>query len=220
MFEYTFQWRPVFAVWQELAGGALVTIQLTILSMLFGTAIAMCLAVGRTLRNPIIYGVSTAWVETARNTPALLQIYLAYFGLGAFGLHLEPYTAVLGALTFINAGYMAEILRGGFAAVGRWQMAAAQSLGMNRLQGFLYVVFPQVFRAVFWPSTNQVIYMMLGSSLGMIIGLHELTGVANYHQSLTFRTFEFFLVIAVMYYVIARLMILSARLLAVRLFRY
>ena len=220
MFEYTFQWRPVLEVWPELAEGALVTIELTVVAMGLGTVLGMALAVGRTLRNPLGYALSSAWVETARNTPALLQIYLAYFGLGALGVHVDPYTAVLGGLTFINAGYMAEILRGGFAAVSPWQRSAALSLGMNRLQAYVYVIFPQVFRAVFWPSTNQLIYMMLGSSLGMIIGLRELTGVANYYQSLTFRTFEFFLAIAAIYYLIAKLMILLARAAATRLFRY
>ena len=220
MLDYTFQWRPVFQVWPELAHGALITVEITVFSMLIGLAFALALALGRRSRSWPLHSLSTAWVELARNTPALLQIYMVYFGLGAFGIHLGAYVAVLAAVSFNNAGYLTEIVRGGLESISAQQRIAALSLGMTRLQAYRYIVFPQVLSTVFLPVMNQVIWAMLGSSLGMIIGLDELTGATAFQQSLTFRPFEFYSVAAVVYYVMAKTIMLTARLVSARLYRY
>ena len=112
--EYTFQWRVVWKHWPELVQAGILTLQITILSIILGLLIAAILAALQDSKNPFARGIAATWIALARNTPALLQIYMAYFGLGAFGIHLSPYTAVLGAITFNNAGYLTEILRGGF----------------------------------------------------------------------------------------------------------
>ncbi len=217
MFDYTFQWRVVWRHWPELLQSGLLTLQLTILSIVIGLIIASVLAVVRDSRNPFARGVSVSWVALARNTPALLQIYLAYFGLGAFGIHLSPYMAVLAAVSFNNAGYLAEIIRGGFSSVPVSQKLAARGLGLSMLQSYLFIVLPQVLRAVFLPIVNQVIWAMLATSLGMIIGLQELTGMTTFLQSQTFRPFEFYFVAACMYLVIAKIATILAQLVATRL---
>jgi len=220
MIDYTFQWGPVIKAWPALAQGALLTIEITVLSMLIGLGAALLLALWRRSRNRLAHGFATAWVELARNTPALLQIYLTYLGLGAFGLHLDAYTAVLAAVAFNNAGYLTEIVRGGLESMSPQQRSAALSLGMTQVQAYRHIIFPQVLRIVFLPTMNQEVWAMLGSSLGMIIGLDELTGATAFQQSLTFRPFEFYFVAAVAYYVLAKAIILSARGVATRLFRY
>lgn len=217
--DYTFQWRVVFRHWPELLQAALLTLEITVFSIVMGLAIGLVLAVCRNAENPLARAVAVCWVSLARNTPALLQIYVAYFGLGAFGLHLSPYVSVLGAITFNNAGYLTEILRGGMAAVNPAQQGAALGLGMNRFQMYVHVIFPQVLRAVFLPILNQVIWAMLGTSLGMIIGLQELTGMTTFLQSQTFRPFEFYFAAAVMYLVVAQIALLCGRLAALKLFR-
>jgi polar amino acid transport system permease protein len=218
--DYTFQWGAVWKVWPDLAHGALITIELTVLSMLLGLACAVPLALARTAHEWPLRLLSQAWVETARNTPALLQVYLAYFGLGAFGIHLDPWWAVLLAVGFNNAGYLTEIVRGGLRAVSRQQRAAALSLGMHPWQAYVYIIIPQVFRIVFLPIMNQVVWALLATSLGMIIGLNDLAGETAIQQSLTFRPFEFYAVAALLYYAIAKGVILTARGLGHRLFRY
>lgn len=217
--DYTFQWRVVFRHWPELLQAALLTLEITVFSIAMGLAIGLALAVCRNAENPLARAVAGCWVSLARNTPALLQIYVAYFGLGAFGLHLSPYVSVLGAITFNNAGYLTEILRGGMAAVNPAQQGAALGLGMNRFQMYVHVIFPQVLRSVFLPILNQVIWAMLGTSLGMIIGLQELTGMTTFLQSQTFRPFEFYFAAAVMYLVVAQIALLCGRLAALKLFR-
>lgn len=220
MLDYTFQWRVVWKVWPSLAQGALVTIELTILSMLIGIAIAMFLSVFRRSRSRPLYYLATGWVELARNTPALVQVYVAYFGLGAFGLHLSSYTAVLGAIAFNNAGYLTEILRGGLESISPQQRKAAISLGMTQFQAYRYIVFPQVLRIVFRPTMNQVIWAMFGTTLGSFIGLEELFGATLFESGQVFRPFEFYTVAAVAFYVIAKSTTLASRAVSARLFRY
>ena len=123
------------------------------------------------------------------------------------------------ALAFNTAGYMAETFRGGFKAVPGSQLNSARSLGMTFPQAQCYVVIPQVLRAVWHPMTNQFIWVMLLTSLGMLVGLRELSGETQFLNSRTFRTFEFFAVTALIYYCIAKLMLLLFRILGWRLFR-
>ena len=156
----------------------------------------------------------------ARNTPALLQIYLFYFGLGAVSIHMSSYAAVLAAITFNNAGYLTEILRGGMDAISPAQRNAAIGLGMRPVQVYVFVISPQVLRIVFLPITNQIVWAMMGTSLGMIIGLQELTGMTTFLQSQTFRPFEFYLVAAVIYLIVAESILITARLTARYSFRW
>ena len=159
--------------------------------------------------------------SAARNTPSLFQIYILYFGLGSFGLHVSSWIALLAGITFNNAGYLAENFRGGLKAVPETQIRAARSLGMSALQGYRLIVVPQLLRIVFYPLTNQMVWAVLMTSLGVIVGLNnDLTGVTQDYNVKTFRTFEFFALAAVIYYAIAKVIVLAARLMAWRLFRY
>lgn len=216
---YVFYWSIVWDSMPDLLFGAWVTLQIAVLSIVFGTLLGMPMAVARQKGAGADYRLATAWVEISRNTPVLFQVYMMYFGLGALGVNISSYASVLIALTFNNAGYLAEIFRGGLAAVPAQQLSAARSLGMTRLQGFLHVVFPQVFRIVFFSFVTQCVWAMLNTSLGMLVGLRELSGAAQAAQSVTFRTFEFFIVTAAIYYVMAKMIEIAAQIVFARALR-
>lgn len=218
-FEYTFHWITVWKVFPEMLSAAWVTLEVSVLSMVFGLILAIFLSLGKESDNEVFKSLSIVWIELARNTPALFQIYMAYFGLGAFGIHLSPYVAVLLALTFNNAGYLAETLRGGFNAIPATQMSASRSLGMTKFQAYRYIIVPQVLRLVYHPMTNQMVWSILMSSLGTLVGMLELTGKTDQLQSLSFRTFEFYIVAAAMYYAIAKFVLVGSRLLSYKIFR-
>ncbi len=211
MLDYQFYWTIVWDALPQLFSGAWVTLQITLLSVIIGTAIAMPMSIARHRSSGPGYRISTAWVELSRNTPVLFQVYMMYFGVGVLSINISSYMAVLIAITFNNAGYLTEIFRGGLAAVPRQQMATARSLGMNNAQSFIHVIFPQVFAIVFPSFVTQCVWAMLNTSLGMLVGLHELAGAAQYAQSVSFRTFEFFIITAVFYYAIAKLIQFSAQ---------
>jgi len=221
VFNYTFHWRPALNALPQLLQGAVVTLQLAVLSMLIGIAVGVLLAVMRQSNNKLLYLPATIWVEVARNTPALFQIYMAYFGLGQLGIRLDSFLALLAGITFNNAGYLAETFRGGLRGVPQTQARAARSLGLNAVQAFYMITLPQMFRLVFHPMANQMVWAILMTSLGVVVGLNtDLTGVTQDLNVRTFRTFEYFAIAAVLYYAIAKIVTLGARLIAWRLFRY
>jgi polar amino acid transport system permease protein len=175
----------------------------------------------RELKNPLARGFANTWVSIARNTPSLFQIYILYFGLGSMGWHVSSWIALLAGITFNNAGYLAENFRGGLKAVPDTQVRAARSLGMSAFQAYRLIVVPQLLRIVFYPLSNQMVWAVLMTSLGVIVGLNnDLTGVTQDYNVKTFRTFEFFAIAAVLYYLIAKAIVAVARLMAWRLFRY
>jgi polar amino acid transport system permease protein len=217
--EYEFHWNIVFQKFPEMLQGAWMTLHVSVLSMLIGIVIAVFLAIAKMNKIKPFNYVAISWIEIARNTPALFQIYMAYFGLGALGIHLSPYASVLSALIFINAGYLAETFRGGFQSIPKTQYSASKSLGMTSLQSYRYIILPQMFRRIYHPMTNQFVWSILMSSLGILVGMSELSGETQRLQSLSFRTLEFFIVAAIMYFLITKLVLVSSSLISKKLFR-
>ncbi len=221
MFDYTFQWRAAWRALPDMLQGAWVTFETAALSMIFGVLIALLLTVMRAGTHPMLRGFGNGWVSIARNTPSLFQIYILYFGLGSMGLHVSSWLALLAGITFNNAGYLAENFRGGLKAVPETQMRAARSLGMSAFQAYRMIIVPQLLRVVFYPLSNQMVWAVLMTSLGVVVGLNDdLTGVTQDYNVKTFRTFEYFAMAAVLYYLIAKLIVGLARLSSWRLFRY
>jgi polar amino acid transport system permease protein len=219
--DYTFHWYPAFKLLPKLLIGSITTIEVAFLSILFGILLGTILALGKNSNNKIYSSFASTWIEVSRNTPALYQIYMAYFGLGAFGIYVGSFGALLIGITFNNAGYLAEIFRGGLRAIPNTQMKTARSLGMNFFQSFVYIIFPQLLKIVFYSVTNQTVWAILMTSLGVVVGMNsDLMGVTNELNSLSFRTFEYFSIAAVIYYLITKLFLGSAYLLNRKLFRY
>ena len=218
---YTFHWHQALEALPAMLAGALVTVETALLSMVIGVFCGIALALARNTQSRVARGFATTWIETARNTPALFQIYMTYFGLGSLGIFVDSFPALLIGISFNNAGYLAETFRGGLRAVPPTQMRAARSLGMTAPQAFRLIVLPQLMRTVFHPLTNQMVWALLMTSLGVVVGLtSDLTGVTQELNVRTFRTFEFFALAALIYYALTKIVTLSARFVASRLFRY
>lgn len=221
MLNYTFQWNQALARLPRMLEGALVTMEVAILSMVIGIALAIVLTLFRLSGNRFLAAISTSWVEVARNTPALFQIYMAHFGVASFGIHFSPFISLLIGITFNNAGYLAENFRGALKAIPETQGRAGRSLGMSQMLAFRLIIMPQMLRTSFLPMTNQMVWAILMTSLGVTVGMNtDLYGVTQDLNALTFRTFELFAIAAVVFYVITKVITISARLLAARLFRY
>lgn len=217
MLDYEFHWRTVWNDLPELLSGAAVTLQVTALSLALGIPVAV--ALGAMLRTDHRATVlpARAFIEATRNTPCLFQLYLFYYGLGALGIHLSSFTVAVVAIALNNAGYLADTYRSALEAVPAQQRSAARSLGMTAFQASRHVVGPQMLRIAYLPTVNQAIWAMLNTSLATLIGLRELTGITQSVQSRSFRTLEFFLVTAGLYYILAKLSMTVAALLGRRL---
>lgn len=221
MANYTFHWNQALKALPQMLEGALVTLHIAGLSMAIGLACAIGLTVFRLSESRLLRGIASVWIETARNTPALFQIYMAHFGLGSFGIHLSPFTSLLAGIAFNNAGYLAENFRGALKAIPDTQTRAARSLGMTPFQAFRLIVVPQMLRIAFLPMTNQMVWAILMTSLGVTVGMNmDLAGVTQELNARSFRTFEFFGIAAVIFYLLTKAVTLAARAIAWRMFRY
>ena len=221
MFSYTFQWKQAFARLPQMLDGALVTMEIALLSMALGILLAVMLTGFRLSGSKALAGAAKTWVEIARNTPALFQIYMAHFGLAGLGLHLSPFLSLLLGITFNNAGYLAENFRGALKAIPDTQARAGRSLGMTARQAFGYIVLPQMLRISFLPMTNQMVWAVLMTSLGVTVGMNsDLYGVTQDLNALTFRTFELFALAGIIFYVIVKVIQSGATLLVRWLYRY
>ena len=200
--------------------GTLVTLQLAVLAMLFGTVLGILGAVARNSHWRIARGFSAAAVEVIRNTPLLVQLYLWYFGLGVLGVDVPPYWSVVIALGVNNGGYLTEIIRAGIEAIKIQQIKAGVSLGMSGFQVFRYIIIMPALGIVFPAVSNQFVISILMSALAMIIGVKDLTYQAVYLQAHTFRSIETYIVVIVLYIILSKAIVLFSEFLDRRLFKY
>ena len=196
---YVFHFQSIWNNTGLFLSGTLVTLQLAVLAMLFGTVLGIMGAVARNSHWRIARGFSAAAVEAIRNTPLLVQLYLWYFGLGVLGIDVPPYWSVVIALGVNNGGYLTEIIRAGIEAIKIQQIKAGVSLGMSGFQVFRYIIIMPALGIVSPAVSNQFVISILMSSLAMIIGVKDLTYQAVYLQAHTFRSIETYIVVIVLY---------------------
>jgi polar amino acid transport system permease protein len=200
--------------------GLWVSIYISVLSFLAGSALGLVAYRAKAGQSATLRRISSAYIEVVRNVPLLVVLYLIYFGLGQFGINLDPLWSALIALTINNGAYVAEILRAGFDSVPQGLREAAQALGMNSRQTFRYVVFTPGIRRVFPALTNQFILLFLFSSVASVIALPELTNALMTVNSNTLRTFEVFALGALLYYAVSSVLAIGSRVGEKRLFRW
>ena len=146
------------------------------------------------------------YVEAIRNTPLLVQIFLVYFGLASLGLKFSAFTVAAAALTINVGAYTTEIMRAGFDSIPRGQIEAAEGLALSRVQIYWHVVLLPAIERVYPALTSQFVLLMLASSVTSQISAEELTAVANYVQSDTYRAFETYILVAIVYVFLSLLM--------------
>ncbi len=217
---YVFHFQSIWNNTGLFLSGTLVTLQLAVLAMLFGTVLGILGAVARNSHWRIARGFSAAAVEAIRNTPLLVQLYLWYFGLGVFGIDVPPYWSVVIALGVNNGGYLTEIIRAGIEAIKSQQIKAGVSLGMSGFQVFRYIIIMPALGIVFPAVSNQFVISILMSALAMIIGVKDLTYQAVYLQAHTFRSIETYIVVIVLYIILSKAIVLFSEFLDRRLFKY
>ena len=200
---YTFQYGVVWKNFGELIDGAILTFQLGTVSFaggaLIGLFCAALIAYGPfILRLPI-----HIYVVAITNTPALIQIYFLYYGLPEFGIRWSSETCLLIGL-ILNAGaYLTMIMRAGFLSVRRTELEAGQVLGLSVVQQVRYIVVPHIAKSIYPAMANFfIVILVMGTSVGALIGVDELTGQAINLSSVNYRWLEYFTVIALMYVVL------------------
>ncbi|MBF9060119.1 ABC transporter permease subunit [Rhodobacterales bacterium HKCCSP123] len=182
--------------------GAVWTIAITVAAALLSFVGGVILAV-IALYAPLVVRLPFrlfAWLFMG--TPLLLQLFLIYFGLVQVGIDLPAFVAGVVGLGLHFAVYNSELIQTSILAVDRGQMEAARTLGLSRGQALRKVVIPQAVRDVIPPIGNNMIALLKDSALVSVIGVSELTLSAQLAIGRTYRPFEFYLLAAVVYYVI------------------
>ena len=201
--DYAFQFGSVWAALPRLAEGARLTIMLSLATIGVGLVIGIVCALARTSHRAWLRWPASIYVEAIRNTPFLIQLFLIYFGLPSLGLRLDPVEAALIGMSINCGAYATEIVRAGIDAIPRGQLEAARALGFPVPSIVRHVILFPALRAVFPALASQFILLLLGSSVVSAISANELTAVANTLQSTTFRAFEVYIVVTLMYLAIA-----------------
>lgn len=200
---YTFQFGDVFAAWPLLVKGTLSTLQLSMLAMLIGLVVAILCAWGKTAGPKPLRFVINAYIELIRNTPFLVQLFFFFFALPVLGLRWSAYTAALTAMVVNLGAYATEIIRAGIESIPKGQIEAGLALNLKRHEIFRFVILKPALRAIYPALTSQFILLMLSSSVVSAISADDLTSVAANLQSQTFRSFEIYIVVAVIYLALA-----------------
>lgn len=201
--KYGLQFRDVFAAWQSILDGVWITLLLSAVAMVGGLAIGILCAAARTYGPAWLRRIVGAYVEIVRNTPLLVQLFLIFFGLPSFGVRLDGLTAAMIALVINLGAYTTEIVRAGLEAVPKAQIEAGHSLGLSGLQVFRYIVVFPALKAMFPALASQFVLLMLATSVASQISVQDLFHAASIVQSRTFRDFEVYTVIGVLYLALA-----------------
>ena len=183
-----------------LAIGAIYTLGLTSLSMLFGMSIGIIISLGRMTKNIFIRSISSVYVDVMRGIPLLVLIIWFYYGLSMLiDYSFSPLFAGIACLSLKYSGYLAETFRAGIQAIEKGQSEASFSLGFSKLQNLRRIVIPQALRIVIPPIGNSFVSMLQDSSMVMLVGIWELMKRGNSLANSTVKPFEIYTTVGIFY---------------------
>ena len=190
--------------WQWFVSGLGYTLLISLFSVLLGLVIGILMALMRLSKSKILRAVSGIYIDIIRGTPTMVQLLIIYFVIFA-NVHIDKW--VVGFIAFgINSGaYIAEIVRGGILSVNIGQTEAGRSLGMTHKQTMASIVMPQAMKNILPALGNEFVVMIKETAvIGMIANI-DLVGAARKVQSLTYDYLIPLLSIAVIYYVVIKI---------------
>lgn len=208
---------PPLDLLAPLAGGLLVTLQVTAGAAVVAAIGALLGGLGRMARRRSVRLVATTYVEVFRGTSALVQLFWFYFALPLLGVRLPALVAGILVLGLNSGAYGAEVVRGALQAVPAGQWEAATALGFSRRQSLLQIVLPQAVLSMLPAAGNLLIELLKNTALVSMITLGDLTFRAQMLRTESLRTVEIFSLVLVAYFVIAQVLALGVRALERRL---
>ena len=200
---YRFQFGVVWDNFGTLLEGALLTFQLGVLAFGGGALIGLVCASLKTYGPWPVRFLVDCYVVFITNTPALIQIYFLYFGLPEVGIRWSNEACLLIGLTLNAGAYLTQILRAGFLSVRITELEAGQTMGMSLVQQVRYIIVPHIAKSIYPALANFfIVVLVMGTSVGALIGVDELTGQAINLSTVNYRWLEYFTVVAGLYVVL------------------
>ncbi|PJI10347.1 glutamine ABC transporter permease [Clostridium sp. CT7] len=196
----------------QLLKGLEMTLFITVIAMLIAIVIGAMLGFFSISTSRILKTISRWFVDIIRGTPLLVQAFFIFFGIpGLTGLKINPIVAGIIAVSLNAGAYMSEIFRGGILSIDKGQMEAARSLGVPYKTAMLKIVFPQAVKVMIPSIVNQFIISLKDTSILSVIGIQELTNTGQIIIGATFKAFQIWLIVAIMYFVIIKLLSILSR---------
>ena len=194
---------PVWAGWPDLMSGALVTVEITACALILGCVMGLLVGIGRlNPKNRFIYGICTAYVAAIRGTPLLVQLFILFFGLPQFGIMLPAFACGVLGLGIYSGAYVSEVVRGAIQSIDKGQMEAARSIGMSSGQAMVSVILPQAVVRMIPPLGNEFIALIKNSALVSLLTIHDVMHQGQKIISVSYRSLEVYLAIALIYFVL------------------
>lgn len=178
------------------------TIALSFIAFIGGGLVGMLLVVLRLYKLPGVTPLISAYVQIFQGIPLLVQLFLAYYGLGLFGIDTSPWVAAGIGLTLYASAFLSEIWRGCIAAIPTGQWEASASLALNFYEQLRYVVLPQALKIAVPPTVGFLVQVIKGTALASVVGFMELTKVGKTIANATFSPFLVFSCVALLYFVL------------------
>jgi polar amino acid transport system permease protein len=182
--------------------GLWMTIAVSGLSLVAGTLIGFLWGIIRASRGRVLKHVIGAWVDMVRGTPFLVQVFIIFFILPEFGIHLEAFPAAVIALSNLAACFICEIVAAGIESVPTGQKEAATSTGLSGLQQLRYIILPQAMRVILPPLVGQYVLLIKDSSVVSAIGVVDVTRVGWLTVQRVPQGLLVFGLVAILYFVI------------------
>ena len=210
-------------------GGLKNTVILVSIALVLGLLLAVPLAVLRNSGNLLVQAPIRAFVYFFRGTPLLVQMFLVYYGIGQFEalresflwpVFQQAYFCALFTFTLNTCAYTTEIIRGAIKATPHGEIEAAMAAGMSKLLMFRRIILPSAFRRALPAYSNEIIFMLHGSSLASVITIIDITGAARIINSRYYSPYEAFLTAAVLYMSLTFLIIFFIKKLEVKWFAH
>jgi His/Glu/Gln/Arg/opine family amino acid ABC transporter permease subunit len=189
--------------WPLILSGLGTTIVLAALVLLASLPLAFAAALCRHLRLPVLGAMAAGYVQVFRVLPALVVLYVTFYGLPRVGLTLQPFAAAALGMALTSVAYVSEDFRASLGAIGRGQWDAADALGMSRARILRRIILPQALPIMIPPVVANAIITIKATSTASLVGVQELTGAAVSAMSLTFSATDFLVVAALLYLAIA-----------------
>ncbi|MDR1513417.1 MAG: amino acid ABC transporter permease [Propionibacteriaceae bacterium] len=183
----------------QLLGGLGVSLQLTVIALALGIPLGLLLALGVSAKGRAVRWLSLALVEVGRGAPALVVLYVVYYGLPALNLTPEAFVCAVIGLTYTTGAYTSEYIRGGLKAVSPGVVEAARALAMPGLDVLRFILIPQGLRVAIPSLMGFAIQIFQATSLTYSITIRELTAVSYSIANQTFRALEIFALAGFLY---------------------
>jgi polar amino acid transport system permease protein len=203
---YQFDFSPVIAAIPQLLWGCLGTLNLAASGMVIAIIIGIGGVMLRDSHIKPLRWLVIAFVELIRNTPFLVQIYFVFFALPLAGIRLNPTPTAIIALGVNGGAYAIEIIRGGVQSIGKGQIEAGYALGLHKILVFRLIILKPALRAIYPSLASQFILLTLTTSIASAVAAYELTSVAKTIENESFRSFEVYFTVTVLYLIMSWLM--------------